>query len=85
MSIKKIHGDRLLIQKVSEEVKKSTIIQITEEEKPIAVGLILKIGKAVLENEEGDRIMYDKQHAMPINIDGEDLFILREYDVIVTI
>lgn len=79
----RVHKDRILLQNIKEE-KKSLVLTSTDEES-VLTGLILKVGKNVEDNKEGDKILYDKQHVLPIKYLGIEYFILREYDVIATI
>ena len=78
-----IHKDRILLQNIKEE-KKSIVFTPTDEE-AVLTGLILKVGKDVQDSKEGDKILYDRQHTLPIKYLGNEYFILREYDVIATV
>ena len=85
-------GDRVLIQRVEEEekTKGGIIIPDTAKEKPqegkvIAVGPGARddSGKIVpLDVKAGDRILFGKWSGTEVKIDGEDLLIMKESDVL---
>src|SRR5512136_1293366 len=85
-------GDRLVVKPIErEEVTKSGIVlPDTAKEKPqegkvIAVGpgRVSEDGKRIpIEIEVGDTIIYAKYGGTEIKIDGEELMILRESDVL---
>src|SRR5579871_6138818 len=84
-------GDRVLIKRVEEEekTKGGIIIPDTAKEKPqegevIAVGPGARDenGKLVpLELKAGDRILFGKWSGTEVKIDGQDLIIMKESDV----
>ena len=84
-------GDRVLVQPIEEqELKKGgIIIPDTAKEKPqegevIAVGPGARdeSGKlAPLELRAGDRVLFGKWSGTEVKIDGEDLLIMKESDV----
>ena len=84
-------GDRVLIKRVEEEekTKGGIIIPDTAKEKPqegevIAVGPGARdeSGKLVpLDLEAGDRVLFGKWSGTEVKIDGEDLLIMKESDV----
>ena len=90
MNIKPL-GDRILVEPAEEkEVKKGgIIIPDTAKEKPqegevIAVGPGARdeSGKLVpLELKAGDRVLFGKWSGTEVKIDGEDLLIMKESDV----
>jgi len=85
-------SDRLVVKRTAEEekTKGGIIIPDTAKEKPlegvvIAVGsgAILKNGKVVpLDVKTGDRILFGKYTGTEVKVDGEDLVLLREDDVL---
>ncbi|WP_420470562.1 MULTISPECIES: co-chaperone GroES [unclassified Brevundimonas] len=85
-------GDRVLVKRVEEEskTKGGIIIPDTAKEKPqegevIAVGAGVRDDKGVvqaLELKAGDRILFGKWSGTEIKIDGEDLIIMKESDVL---
>ena len=89
----KIHplGDRVLVEPVKEnEVKKGgIIIPDTAKEKPqegkvIAVGSGARdeAGKLVaLDVKKGDRVLFGKWSGTEVKIDGQDLLIMKESDI----
>ncbi|HIC86543.1 MAG TPA: co-chaperone GroES [Desulfobacterales bacterium] len=84
--------DRVIVKRIKEEekTKGGIIIPDTAKEKPIegevvAVGdgRILENGQKIpLEVKEGDRILFGKYAGTEIKIEGEELLIMREDDVI---
>ena len=94
MKIRPLH-DRLLVERLEEkEVKKGgIIIPDTAKEKPqrgkvVAVGngKILENGtKRALDVKVGDKILFGKYTGSDIKIDGEEVLILREDEVLAVI
>jgi len=90
MKFRPLH-DRVMIRRVEEEGKTTggIIIPDTAKEKPmegeiIAVGAGARdeAGKLVpLDVKKGDRILFGKWSGTEIKLDGEDLLIMKESDV----
>ena len=91
MASRPLH-DRVIVQRVKEEekTKGGIIIPDTAKEKPvegkvIAVGngKILEDGKVrKLEVKKGDRVLFGKYSGQEVKVDGEELVILREDDIV---
>ncbi|MEO4045369.1 co-chaperone GroES [Hoeflea sp. CAU 1731] len=90
MKFRPLH-DRLLVRRVSEEEKTSggIIIPDTAREKPME-GEIVAVGDGArddkgnpvpLDVKPGDRILFGKWSGTEIKIDGEELLIMKESDV----
>jgi chaperonin GroES len=85
-------GDRVLVKRVEEEskTKGGIIIPDTAKEKPqegevVSVGPGARDDKGVvnaLELKAGDRILFGKWSGTEVKIDGEDLIIMKESDVL---
>ena len=85
-------GDRVLVRRVEEEskTKGGIIIPDTAKEKPqegevVSVGPGARDDKGVvnaLELKAGDRILFGKWSGTEVKIDGEDLIIMKESDVL---
>ncbi|KQW81996.1 co-chaperone GroES [Brevundimonas sp. Root1279] len=85
-------GDRVLVKRVEEEskTKGGIIIPDTAKEKPqegevVAVGPGLRdeSGKVnALELKAGDRILFGKWSGTEVKLEGEDLIIMKESDVL---
>lgn len=85
-------GDRVLVKRVEEEskTKGGIIIPDTAKEKPqegevVAVGPGVRDDKGVvnaLELKAGDRILFGKWSGTEVKIDGDDLIIMKESDVL---
>ena len=85
-------GDRVLVKRVEEEAKTKggIIIPDTVKEKPqegevIAVGPGARddSGKRVdMELKAGDRILFGKWSGTEVKVDGDDLIIMKESDVL---
>ena len=85
-------GDRVLIKRVEEEskTKGGIIIPDTAKEKPME-GEIIAVGAGArnetgaivaLDVKAGDRILFGKWSGTEVKIDGEDLIIMKESDVL---
>ena len=91
MNVRPLH-DRLLVRRIEEKetVKGGIIIPDTAKEKP-QEGQVLAVGNGkILENgtklpldvKVGDKILFGKYSGTDIRIDGEDVLILREDEVL---
>ena len=84
-------GDRVLVRRVEEEAKTKggIIIPDTAKEKPqegevVAVGPGARddAGKLVaLDVKKGDRVLFGKWSGTEVKIDGQDLLIMKESDI----
>src|SRR6266487_3933654 len=84
-------GDRLIVRAVEEEETTASglVLPDTAKEKP-QKGKVLAVGDGQLEDgkrvpldvSEGDEVLYSKYGGTEITIDGEDLLVLRESDVL---
>ena len=94
MAIRPLH-DRVLIKRVEEEqkTKGGIIIPDTAKEKPaegkvIAVGngRVLEDGKIrPLDVKAGDRVLFGKYSGTEVKVDGDELLVMREEDVMAVI
>ena len=85
-------GDRVLVKRVEEEskTKGGIIIPDTAKEKPqegevIAVGAGARdeAGKLVpLDVKKGDKVLFGKWSGTEVKLEGEDLIIMKESDVL---
>ena len=88
-------GDRVVVKALErEEVTKSGIyLPDTAKEKPqegrveaVGPGRILDNGeRSKIELKEGDRVLFAKYAGTEFKLDGEDLLILRESDILAVI
>ena len=85
-------GDRVLVKRVEEEskTKGGIIIPDTAKEKP-QEGEVVSVGPGgrdedgeyiAMELKAGDRILFGKWSGTEIKIDGDDLIIMKESDVL---
>jgi len=84
--------DRVIVKRVQEEekTKGGIIIPDSAKEKPIegkvvavGSGRILESGKKVpLQVKKGDRVLFGKYSGTEIKIDGEELLIMKEDDIV---
>jgi chaperonin GroES len=91
MKVRPLH-DRLLVRRIEEKetVKGGIIIPDTAKEKPqegevlaVGNGKILDNGqKVALDVKVGDKILFGKYSGTDIKIDGEEVLILREDEVL---
>ena len=78
-------GDRIVVRPSQrEEVTKSGIvIPDTAKEKP-QEGTVIAVGKGKV-SDKGDRVLFAKYGGTEFKLDGEDLLVLRESDVLAII
>jgi chaperonin GroES len=91
MKVRPLH-DRVLVRRIEEKetAKGGIIIPDTAKEKPqegeilaVGNGKILENGtKIALEVKAGDKILFGKYSGTEIKIDGEEVLILREDDIL---
>jgi chaperonin GroES len=85
-------GDRLIVKAVEEEAATASgiVLPDTAKEKPLK-GKVLAVGDGKVEDDgrriplevaAGDEVVYSKYGGTEIVVDGEDLLVLRESDVL---
>jgi chaperonin GroES len=84
-------GDRLIVQALEEEETTASglVLPDTAKEKPQR-GKVVAVGDGVFEDgnrrpldvAEGDEVLYSKYGGTEIKVDGDDLLVLRESDVL---
>ena len=85
-------GDRLIVQAIDEEETTASgiVLPDTAKEKPQR-GKVLAVGdgkigddneRVPLDVSEGDEVLYSKYGGTEIKVDGDDLLVLRESDVL---
>ena len=86
-------GDRVLVKRVEEETKTKggIIIPDTAKEKP-QEGEVLAVGpgardektgsRTALDVSVGDRILFGKWSGQEVKVDGQDLMIMKESDIL---
>ena len=85
-------GDRLIVKPIEEEETTASgiVLPDTAKEKPQR-GAVLAVGdgkvgddneRVPLDVSEGDTVLYSKYGGTEINVDGDDLLVLRESDVL---
>ncbi|MBD3771844.1 MAG: co-chaperone GroES [Rhodobacterales bacterium] len=90
MKLRPLH-DRVVVRRVKEEdkTKGGIIIPDTAKEKP-QEGEIVAVGKGAvgddgkviaLDVKKGDRVLFGKWSGTEVKIDGEDLLIMKESDI----
>ena len=90
MNIRPLH-DRVIVRRMDEEKTSpgGIVIPDSAAEKPVK-GEVLAIGKEkLLENGDvrpldvkvGDKILFGKYSGTEVNVDGEDLLVMREDDI----
>ena len=91
MSIRPLH-DRVLIKRVEEEqkTKGGIIIPDTAKEKP-AEGKVIAVGTGRVQDDgkvrpldvkKGDRVLFGKYSGTEVKVEGEELIIMREEDIL---
>lgn len=91
MGLRPLH-DRILVRRLDEEEQRqgSIIIPDTAKEKPqqatvlaVGTGRVSDDGKVQpLDVKQGDKVMFGKYAGTEVKIDGEELLIIREDDVL---
>tara|TARA_Y100000996_G_scaffold150637_1_gene116041 strand:- start:493 stop:783 length:291 start_codon:yes stop_codon:yes gene_type:complete len=90
MNLKPLH-DRVLVERVDQEdkTKGGIIIPDTAQEKPME-GKVIAVGKGArnengqvvtLDVKKGDRILFGKWSGTEVKIDGKELLIMKESDI----
>ena len=85
-------GDRVIVQATEEEETTASgiVLPDTAKEKP-QKGKVLAVGDGKLDDDgkripldvaEGDEVLYSKYGGTEIKVDGDDLLVLRESDVL---
>jgi chaperonin GroES len=86
-------GDRLIVKAIDEEETTASgiVLPDTAKEKPQR-GKVLAVGEGRFDDDgekripldviEGDEVLYSKYGGTEINVDGDDLLVLRESDVL---
>ncbi len=86
-------GDRVIVQAIDEEETTASgiVLPETAKEKPQR-GKVLAVGEGRYDDDgekripldvaEGDEVLYSKYGGTEISVDGEDLLVLRESDVL---
>jgi chaperonin GroES len=86
-------GDRLIVKAIEEEATTASgiVLPDTAKEKP-QKGKVIAVGdgrydddgdkRIPLDVSEGDEVLYSKYGGTELTIDGEDLLVLRESDVL---
>ena len=86
-------GDRLIVQAIEEEETTASgiVLPDTAKEKPQR-GKVLAVGEGRFDDDgekripldisEGDEVLYSKYGGTEIQVEGEDLLVLRESDVL---
>ena len=89
-------GDRLIVRAIEEEEMTASgiVLPETAKEKPQR-GEVLAVGdgrydddgekRIPLDVKEGDKVLYSKYGGTEIKVEGEDLLVLRESDVLAKI
>ncbi len=94
MKVKPLH-DRVLVERIEAESKTAggIIIPDTAKEKP-AEGKVVAVGAGVYDNngkrialdvKVGDRVLFKKWGADEVKLDGKELVILKESDILAVI
>lgn len=86
-------GDRLIVKAIEEEeaTKSGIVLPDTAKEKP-QKGKVIAVGDGAWDEDgekripldvaKGDEVLYSKYGGTEIKVDGEDLLVLRESDVL---
>ena len=94
MSLKPL-SDRVVVraQEAEETTSSGIILPDTAKEKP-QIGIIVSVGPGKMNDsgslvkmtlKKNDKVLYGKYSGTEVNIDGEDLLIMRESDILATL
>ena len=77
-------GDRLVLQQcAAEETTKSGIVLTSQSQEKPQQAIVKAVGKDVkAELAEGDTVIYSKYAGNTVKIDGEELMIIKEEDIL---
>ncbi len=94
MNIRTLH-DRIIVKRLDQETKTASglIIPDAAAEKPdqgqvlaVGNGKVLEDGKVrPLEVKVGDRVLFGKYSGQSVKVDGEELLVMREEDVMAVV
>ena len=94
MKIRPLH-DRVIIKRMEEDTKSpgGIVIPDSATEKPIR-GQVIAVGKGkitdsgsvrALDIKKGDKVLFGKYSGSEVKVDGEDLLVMREEDIMAVI
>jgi len=94
MNLRPLH-DRVIVKRLEEDRKSPGVIVIpdTAAEKPVQ-GEVVEVGKGkVLEDgqiraldvKKGDRILFGKYSGTEVKVEGQDLLVMREEDILAVV
>ena len=94
MNLRPLH-DRVIVKRLEEDRKSpgGIVIPDTAAEKPVQ-GEVVEVGKGkiledgqirALDVKKGDRILFGKYSGTEVKVDGEELVVMREEDVMAVI
>ncbi len=76
-------ADRLVVEQVAaEEVSASGIILPDSAKEKPSEGKVLAVGKDVAEVKVGDTVLYGKYGPTEVKVDGKELLLVKEEDVL---
>jgi chaperonin GroES len=84
-------GDRVIVKAIEEDETTAIVLPDTAKEKPQR-GKVVAVGEGKWDEDgdkripldvaEGDEVLYSKYGGTEINVEGDDLLVLRESDVL---
>lgn len=80
-------GDRLVLQQcAAEETTKSGIVLTSQSQEKPQQAIVKAVGSDVkAELKEGDTVIYSKYAGNTVKIDGEELMIIKEEDILAVV
>ncbi len=80
-------GDRLVLKQVeAEETTKSGIVLPGQSQEKPQEAIVVAVGKEIKsELSEGDRVIYSKYAGSTVKLDGEELMIIKEEDILAVV
>lgn len=79
-------ADRIVLKQVEAEEKTASGILLPDsaKEKP-SEGKVLAVGKDVKEVKRGDRVLYSKYGPTEVKVEGEEVVIVKEEDILAVV
>lgn len=76
-------ADRIVLKQIEAEEKTASgiILPDSAKEKP-SEGKVVAVGKDVKEVKAGDTVLYSKYGPTEVKVDGEDLLVVKEEDIL---
>lgn len=82
--IKPLHKN-IVVRSDDEQKQHNGIYIVQEEKKKETIGTVISCGEGVTSVDTGNKILFARYAGTPVNVDGEDLLIMHESDILAVI